>query len=158
MPWPYNFNSWSNINLISHLSQFKTAVKSKSKYHSYIPHVLTDQETQRNSNEPTRSWGNNMHFVTNTENWENAWKQVSIDFTLIGWESGVRVLWANHKLETYSSSSSDGGASSISIGINLPFEGCCGAFFFFLLTLFRITLAKSLMSSFCVDCLKFKQN
>ena len=88
----------------------------------------------------------------------NAWKQVSIDFTLIGWESGVRVLWANHKLETYSYSSSDGGASSISIGINLPFEGCCGAFFFFLLTLFRITLAKSLMSSFCVDCLKFKQN
>ena len=53
---------------------------------------------------------------------------------------------------TYSSSPSEAAASSISIGINLPLDGCSGDFFFFLLTLFRITLAKSLMSSFCVDC------
>ena len=58
---------------------------------------------------------------------------------------------------THSSSPSEGAASSISMGINLPLEGCSGVFFFFLLTLLRITLAKSFMSSFCVDCNNFEE-
>ena len=58
----------------------------------------------------------------------------------------------NSYASTYSYSPSDGAASSMSIGINLPLDGCSGVFFFFfLLTLLRITLAKSLMSSFWVD-------
>ena len=58
----------------------------------------------------------------------------------------------NSYASTHSYSPSDGAASSISIGINLPLDGCSGVFFFFfLLTLLRITLAKSLMSSFWVD-------
>ena len=58
---------------------------------------------------------------------------------------------------THSSSPSEGAASSISMGINLPLDGCSGVFFFFLLTLLRITLAKSFMSSFCVDCNNFEE-
>lgn len=58
---------------------------------------------------------------------------------------------------THSSSPSEGAASSISMGINLPLDGCSGVLFFFLLTLLRITLAKSFMSSFCVDCKDFAE-
>ena len=76
-----------------------------------------------------------------------------IDFLFSGKiRGGVPKALACLHIGTYSSSPSDGAASSISMGINLPLDGCSGIFFFFLLTLFRITLAKSLMSSFCVDC------
>ena len=77
------------------------------------------------------------------------------EHSAVKWTSLIYIV---SQSSTYSSSPSDAAASSISIGINLPLDGCPGVFFFFLLTLFRITLAKSLMSSFCVDCGNLETN